>query len=55
MATPMTAPFPSCPDLIRASTPFLTAPEDVDRRVKPGDDESREVATQPINTEHWHA
>src|SRR5260221_6589086 len=28
----------SCPDLIRASTPFLAAPEDVDGRVKPGHD-----------------
>src|SRR5260221_590193 len=28
----------SCPDLIRASTPFLAAPEDVDGRGKPGHD-----------------
>jgi hypothetical protein len=30
---------PSCPDLIRASTPFLAAQEDVDGRVKPGHDD----------------
>jgi thioredoxin reductase len=30
---------PSCPDLIRASTPFLAAREDVDGRVKPGHDD----------------
>jgi thioredoxin reductase len=29
---------PSCPDLIRASTPSLAAPKDVDGRVKPGHD-----------------
>jgi hypothetical protein len=28
----------SCPDLIRASTPFLVTPEGVDGRVKPGHD-----------------
>jgi len=39
--------FSSCPDLIRASTPFLAAPEDVDDRVKPGHDDPREASRSP--------
>jgi len=32
----------SCPDLIRASPPYLVAPQDVDGRDKPGHDEKGE-------------